>query len=302
MKKAFLLLSLALMGAVGMAQNQNVVEAESETYSFSVGNIKNKVKLSDVDMNIPQTKTVNDKTFCIIFANDRYQMEQPVPFAAHDGEVFKDYCVKTLGIPEKNIHYRANATKNNMEFEVDWLSNVLATHKGEAKGIVYYSGHGMPNESNLNSYLLPVDGYASRPESGYSLDKMYADLGSTDAASVTYFIDACFSGANRSGDMMEQNRGVAIKSKGGRLQGNSVVFSAAQGDETAYVYQDKSHGMFTYFLLKKLQDTKGNVSYGELSDFINDKVSRMSLVENSKSQTPLTTSSMSDWKKIKFNK
>jgi len=134
------------------------------------------------------------------------------------------------------------------------------------------------------------------------LDKMYADLGSTNAASVTYFIDACFSGANRSGDMMEQNRGVAIKSKGGQLQGNSVVFSAAQGDETAYVYQDKSHGMFTYFLLKKLQDTKGNVSYGELSDFINEKVTRMSLVENSKSQTPLTTSSMDDWKKMKFNK
>ena len=202
MKKAFLLLGLALMGAVGMAQS--VVEVESGTYSFSVGNIKDKVRLSDVDMNIPQTRTVNDMTFCIIFANEKYQMEQSVPFAAHDGEVFRDYCVKTLGIPEKNIHYRANATKNNMEFVVDWLANVLATHKGEAKGIVYYSGHGMPNESNLNSYLLPVDGYASRPESGYSLDKMYADLGSTDAASVTYFIDACFSGANRSGDMMEQ--------------------------------------------------------------------------------------------------
>jgi hypothetical protein len=299
MKKSILLLGLALMGAVGMAQT---VDVESDTYSFSVGNIKNKVRLSDVDQNIPQARTVNDKTFCVIFANEKYQLEQSVPFAAHDGEVFKEYCVKTLGIPEKNVHFRANATKNNMEFEVDWLKSVLATHKGEAKGIVYYSGHGMPSESTLNSYLLPVDGYASRPESGYSLDKMYADLGNTDAASVTYFIDACFSGANRSGDMMEQNRGVAIKSKGGQLKGNSVVFSAAQGDETAYAYQDKSHGMFTYFLLKKLQETKGNVSYGELSDFINEKVSRLSLVENSKSQTPLTTSTMGDWKKMKFNK
>ena len=299
MKKVFLILGLAFMGAVGMAQT---VDVESDTYSFSVGNIKNKVRLSDVDQNIPQARTVNDKTFCVIFANEKYQLEQSVPFAAHDGEVFKEYCVKTLGIPEKNVHFRANATKNNMEFEVDWLKSVLATHKGEAKGIVYYSGHGMPSESTLNSYLLPVDGYASRPESGYSLDKMYADLGNTDAASVTYFIDACFSGANRSGEMMEQNRGVAIKSKGGQLKGNSVVFSAAQGDETAYVYQDKSHGMFTYFLLKKLQETKGNVSYGELSDFITEKVSRMSLVENSKSQTPTTTSTMTDWKKEKFNK
>ena len=300
MKKAFLLLGLVLMGAVGMAQD--VVETESRTYSFSVGNIKNKVKLSDVDMNIPQTRAVNDMTFCIIFANEKYQMEQSVPFAAHDGEVFKDYCVKTLGIPEKNIHYRANATKNNMEFEVDWLANVLANKKGEAKGIVYYSGHGIPNESDFNSYLLPVDGYASRPESGYSLDKLYADLGNTDAALVTYFIDACFSGTNRRGEMMEQTKGVGVKSKSGRLQGNSVVFSAAQGDETAYVYQDKSHGMFTYFLLQKLQETKGNVSYGELSDFIKEKVVDKSLLENSKSQTPLTSSMMGDWKKMKFNK
>lgn len=300
MKKAFLVLGLVLMGAVGMAQN--VVETESRTYSFSVGNIKDKVRLSDVDMNIPQTRAVNDMTFCIIFANEKYQMEQSVPFAAHDGEVFKDYCVKTLGIPEKNIHYRANATKNNMEFEVDWLANVLANKKGEAKGIVYYSGHGIPNESDFNSYLLPVDGYASRPESGYSLDKLYADLGNTDAALVTYFIDACFSGTNRRGEMMEQTKGVGVKSKSGRLQGNSVVFSAAQGDETAYVYQDKSHGMFTYFLLQKLQETKGNVSYGELSDFIKEKVVYESLLENSKSQTPLTSSMMGDWKKMKFNK
>ena len=300
MKKAFLLLGLVLMGAVGMAQD--VVETESGTYSFSVGNIKDKVRLSDVDLNIPQTRAVNDMTFCIIFANEKYQMEQSVPFAAHDGEVFKDYCVKTLGIPEKNIHYRANATKNNMEFEVDWLANVLANKKGEAKGIVYYSGHGIPNESDFNSYLLPVDGYASRPESGYSLDKLYADLGNTDAALVTYFIDACFSGTNRRGEMMEQTKGVGLKSKSGRLQGNSVVFSAAQGDETAYVYQDKSHGMFTYFLLQKLQETKGNVSYGELSDFIKEKVLDKSLLENSKSQTPLTTSMMGDWKKMKFNK
>ena len=123
MKKEFLLLSLALMGVMGMAQN--VVEAESGTYSFSVGNIKDKVRLSDVDMNIPQTRAVNDMTFCIIFANEKYQMEQSVPFAAHDGEVFKDYCVKTLGIPEKNIHYRANATKNNMEFEVEYSDDLI---------------------------------------------------------------------------------------------------------------------------------------------------------------------------------
>ena len=303
MKKAVLFISLALLGAAGMAQNQSVVEVESkDTYSFSVGKIKDKVRLSDVDMDIPQTKIVNDNTFVIIFANENYQKEQKVPYAKHDGEVFKEYCVKTLGIPERNIRFQTNATLNNMKHEVEWLKNTLASLKGDGKGIVYYSGHGMPNEATMNSYLLPVDGYSTDPRSGYSLDEIYASLGDADAASVTYFIDACFSGANRSGVMMEQNRGVAVKSKAGVMKGNTVVFSAAQGDETAYVYQDKSHGMFTYFLLKKLQDSKGNVNYGELDEYISDKVSRLSLVENSKKQTPLTSSTMNDWKKMKFNK
>lgn len=302
MKHASLLIGLALASSVAFAQT---VDIESESFSFSIGsrNTSGAVRQSDVDINIPQTKTVNDKTFVVIFSNEKYQNEQQVAFAVHDGETFKQYCIQTLGIPERNIRMVANATLNNMKHEVQWLKNTFVSYKGEAKGIVYYSGHGIPDESSHNAYLLPVDGYSSDPESGYSLDKMYADLGNNDAESVTYFIDACFSGANRNGQMLAESRGVAIKSKAGALRGNSIAFSAAQGDETAYVYQDKSHGMFTYFLLKKLQESKGDVNYGELADFINDKVTKMSMVENSKMQTPSTTASnalIDSWRKMKI--
>lgn len=302
MKKTFLLMALALLGAMGYAQT---IEIESGTYSFSIGtaNTANKVRQSDVDVDIPQAKTSNENTFVVICANENYQKEEQVPFAIHDGEVFMEYCIKTLGIPERNIRFEKNATLNNMKHEVTWLKNTLLAFKGEGRGIVYYSGHGMPDDNSKNAYLLPVDGYATDPESGYSLDAIYADLGGVKAESVTYFIDACFSGANRNGNMLAESRGVAVKSKAGSLKGNSVAFSAAQGDETAYVYSDKSHGMFTYFLLKKLQETKGNVNYGELADYINDKVAKMSLVENSKGQTPTATASdalLGNWRKLKI--
>lgn len=302
MKKPFLLVLSLMLALAGMAQT---IDLESEEFSFSIGTTTkaNEVRKSDVDVNIPQTKTVNDKTFVVIFANENYQKEQSVPFALHDGEVFRQYCVQTLGIPEKNIRMERNATLNNMKHEVLWLKNTLVAFKGEAKGIVYYSGHGIPDEASRNAYLLPVDGYANDPESGYSLDKLYADLGTVSAESVTYFIDACFSGANRNGVMMAESRGAAVKSKSGQLRGNAVVFSAAQGDETAYIYEDKSHGMFTYFLLKKLQETKGDVNYGDLADFINDKVTKMSMVENSKMQTPVANASTAladTWRKCKL--
>ena len=292
-----------VLGAVfGFAQT---IDLETETLSFRIGvaNTLNEVRQSDVDVDIPVTKTVNDKTFVVIFANEDYQKEENVPFAIHDGEIFKEYCVSTLGIPEKNIRIEKNATLNNMKHEIMWLKNTMLAFKGEAKGLVYYSGHGIPNEASRGAYLLPVDGYATDPESGYSLDKLYSDLGNVEARSVTYFIDACFSGANRNGQMLAESRGAAIKSKTGVLKGNAVAFSAAQGDETAYVYQDKSHGMFTYFLLKKLQESKGDVNYGDLADFINDKVTKMSLVENSKRQTPAANAStalMDSWRKCKL--
>jgi hypothetical protein len=70
--------------------------------------------------------------------------------------------------------------------------------------------------------------------------------------------------------MMAAARGIAIRAKPGAPQGNMVVFSAAQGDETAYPNHEKGHGMFTYFLLKKLQETKGDVTLSELGEIVSD--------------------------------
>lgn len=57
---------------------------------------------SDVDINIPITNVANDKSFAVIIANENYRREASVPFAINDGQTFKEYCVKTLGIPEYN--------------------------------------------------------------------------------------------------------------------------------------------------------------------------------------------------------
>lgn len=49
---------------------------------------------------------------------------------------------------------------------------------------------------------------------------------------------------------------------------------------------EKKHGFFTYFLLKKLKETKGYITYGELSDFLTKEVAIESLRINSKEQDP----------------
>lgn len=260
---------------------------------------------SDIDKNIPEAINSNSNTFAIVIANETYSKEANVPYAVNDGNIFKEYCRNCLGIPEKNIHLITNATLNDIRHEVKWIQDVAEVYKGDAKIIFYYAGHGIPDEKSKNAYLLPTDGYGSDVATGYSLENLYKTFGSLPSKSITVFLDACFSGAKRDGNMLASARGVAIKVKQTIPVGNMVVFTAAQGDETAYPYKEEEHGLFTYYLLKKLQETKGNATLGELSDYIKEQVERQSIVTNGKLQSPsiMATSSIgNEWKNWTLNK
>lgn len=258
--------------------------------------------VSDVDENIPVSKTKNPNTFVLIIANEHYQQVASVPFALNDGNIFKEYCVKTLGISEKHIHYIPDATINHIKAQVNWLSNITETWD-DPQVIVYYAGHGIPDEASKSAYLLPVDGSAKDVSTGYKLDDLYSTLGNMPASRITVFMDACFSGSKREDGMLASARGVALKAKSGVPRGKMVVFSAAQGDETAYPYRDQQHGMFTYHLLKKLQETSGDVTLQELGNYIIREVKKRSLEENDKKQTPCVTPSASvetEWQSWKL--
>lgn len=284
--------------------NNNIIIKEKEI------NTKNQdIKIasisSDIDKNIPEAINSNSNTFAIVIANETYNKEANVPYAVNDGNIFKEYCRNCLGIPEKNIHLITNATLNDIRHEIKWIQDVAEVYKGDAKIIFYYAGHGIPDEKSKNAYLLPTDGYGSDVATGYSLENLYKTFGSLPSKSITVFLDACFSGAKRDGNMLASARGVAIKVKQTIPVGNMVVFTAAQGDETAYPYKEEEHGLFTYYLLKKLQETKGNATLGELSDYIKEQVERQSIVTNGKLQSPsiMATSSIgNEWKNWTLNK
>ena len=240
---------------------------------------------SEVDVNIPVSTKKAENTYALIIANENYEFVDNVDYALHDGEIFKEYCIKTLGIPERQVLFAKNATAGMMNGEIDKLVK-LANIDAGANIIVYYCGHGIPDENTNEAYLIPVDGKGANIVTCYSLNKLYTTLSATNAANITYFLDACFTGANREGSMLVAARGVAREAKKEVLSGNTVVFAAASQDETAMAYTEKTHGMFTYFLLKKLQDTKGDVTYGELAEYIKKNVQKESLLVNDKAQSP----------------
>lgn len=278
---------------VSIDDDMQDVGQEKDIVSVSPNNreVQNNISISDVDVNIPVSRRNQNNTFALIIANENYKRESNVPYAINDGSVFRKYCLETIGIPQSNVHYIEDATLNDIRAELNWIRKVSEVYGGDASLIIYYAGHGIPDERTKESYILPVDAYGSDITTAYSLQTLYSTLSEFPTKSTVVFLDACFSGSQRSGEMLDSSRGVAIKAKPNTPIGNMVVFSASTGDETAFPYTDQSHGMFTYFLLKKLQETGGLVSLGELADYIKTNVSRKAIVENLKSQTPTIVTS-----------
>ncbi|MBO8439336.1 MAG: SEL1-like repeat protein [bacterium] len=258
----------------------------------------------NVDANVPQARTRNRNTFAVIIANENYKRLDSVPYAKRDGQMFAEYCEKTLGMPKKNIREYNDATYGDMLTAISDIKSIAAAYRGELNVLFYYAGHGAPMEGTQEAYLLPVDSYGAHSGAALSLDDLYSELGKMGARTTTVFLDACFSGASREGGMLASARGVAVKPKEeAPTAGNVVVLSAASGEETALPYEEMKHGMFTYYLLKKLKESKGDVTLGELSDYVIQNVRQRSAVVNRKSQTPtvLTSGAVAEtWRSIKL--
>ena len=260
---------------------------------------------SEVDKDIPQANKENENTFAFIVANENYP-DAPVPYALNDGRMFATYCEKALGIPKKNINQYEDATYGSIISMVDKMKSIAKAYEGDATVVVYYAGHGFPDEKQSTAYLLPVDGSGSEiTTTGYSLSHLYDELSKMPLKDAVVFLDACFSGAKREDDMLALSRGVAIKVKSEQPKGNLLVFSASQGDETAHQMEEKHHGLFTYFLLKGLQQLKGSANLGDLTDYVTKNVKRQSVVINNKKQTPTVIPSLtisSTWRGIQLSK
>ncbi|MBR1547070.1 MAG: leucine-rich repeat protein [Prevotella sp.] len=262
---------------------------------------------SVIDTIIPVANEARYDIYALIIGNQNYRFAANVPYAIHDARIFADYCKKTLGVPVEQIHVAEDATKQMiMEEELgDWVSNI--PYRENKKLIVYYAGHGVPDIKNKNkAYILPTDVRGTNPQRGIALDDFYNKLGELAFAQTSVFIDACFSGVTRNNEgVTEGLRGVEIEAEEATFNdGNIVVFSAAQGNETAQGFPEEGHGLFTYYLLKEMQSTRGFVKFGDLSDRITSNVSRQAgQLKLHKKQTPKTLFSeklSENWRDLNF--
>lgn len=236
-----------------------------------------------VDKNIPANPVKNSKKYALIIGNEDYQKyqqtlnsESNVEFARNDAKTFSEYASKTLGIPDDNIITILDATSATMNQKIELICKRIKVSGNESELIFFYAGHGLPDEITKVPYIIPVDVSGSNLSSAIKLEDVYRKFTETGIAKITVFLDACFSGGARNQSLLA-TRGIKIKPNESYINGNLVVFAATSGEQSAHPYPQQQHGLFTYYLLKKLQESAGKLTYKELADYLKYNVNNEAL-------------------------
>lgn len=244
-----------------------------------------------VDFNIPHIEeNINSKTYALIIADEEYTAPLPnCDFATNDGDVLHQYFVHTLGIPTRHVKVLHNAGRQEIYNEgIHWLKDIIKAQSGDVHIIIYYAGHGVSNQK-WAPYLMPsgVDVSkirAFRSKTGtlpedivlkggdaekilsqcISFDTLTGWFNRVEALSYTFIIDASFDGIQRSGKPFFTIKKESKRYRTPRVRSDIVVFMAADGDKTAYSFIDQHHGFFTYYILKELKYTRGEITFQDL--------------------------------------
>lgn len=279
-------LSVSLEKTLAQTQTLQIAGKGVEKVEITEASLK-----SDIERNIPNIGKSYPNRYALIIGNEEYtkfqrglQTESNVSFARNDARVVKEYFERALGVPSSNIDMRLDATAGEMAQAIDRLKRIIKNTNGQAEILVYYAGHGLPAE-NKEPYLIPVDVTGANVTTGIKLEDLYSALTEFPSKRVTVILDACFSGGAR-GESLIAMRGVKITPNQHRIKGNLFVFAASSGDQESLPYQQQAHGIFTYYFLKKLQQTQGLLTYSDMARYLREEVSLQSVLINNKEQNP----------------
>ncbi|MEK7858925.1 MAG: caspase family protein [Elusimicrobiota bacterium] len=215
----------------------------------------------------------NAANYAVVVGVENYANVGVAEFAKRDAEAMKAH-LRALGYPGQNIALLtdAQATGNKLKSYIEsWLPRNV---KPESKVFVYFAGHGAPDTESKQAYLLLWDGdpqYIS--DTGYPLKRLYEKLNALNVKEVVLALDSGFSGAGGRSVLAKGARPLVGKIDAATSElGKLTVLTAAGSDEIAGSEAVQGHGLFTYYLLKSLNEGAGNETLGKSYASLNPKV------------------------------
>lgn len=255
-----------------------------QNFESSLQEISFDVLAIDLTDDPRRTGINNADAVAVVIGITKYQNPgiPAVEFAANDARIMREYLIKTLGFNPNNI-----LPKNPDELITagsfkTLIKNILPTyiHEGASDVFFYYAGHGAPNTTTKEAFLVPYDCDPNfvTADNAYKLNELYFDLISLDAQHVTVVIDACFSGQTGDGSAIVRNISpVGIKVKDASMAASNMTrFASSQISQVSNWYPEKKHGLFTYFFLKGLRgaadlDNDRRITEGEMREYLTNE-------------------------------
>ncbi len=277
----------------------------AETKSFLLDDFKDSLSLGESIQVKPFPKN-----WGLIIGIENYANLPSVDYVHKDALIMKKYFMKVLGIPEENIIFLidSDATKSRLE---EFIRQYIPSNiEINSNLYVYFAGHGAPDVTMGEPYLVPYDGDTRFLEqTGYQLKQLYIDLDSLNIKRSYVFLDACFSGvASRSAEMLTQDASAdMIHAKNVNLKSNKIVsISASSQGQINIAYHEKKHGLFTYYLAKALSGEADSnqdnwVTVIEVFNYVNKNVTRVSR-RNGYKQAPLISPPLRHLKNISITR
>jgi len=215
---------------------------------------------------------------------------KPLKFATSDAKAMREYLTKVGGLRRDSIHLLTDdqATSNGIRRELGWLRRNAG---GKTQVFIYYSGHGVADAKHT-PYLLPYDGEPQAVEdTGFAISTLKEEVNKFTAERVLIALDACYTGVGRSVSA-EGMRPLVVMVDPDNTPTKAVVVNSSGEREASWDYDEKQHGLFTYFLLKGMRgaapdrNTDGFVDAEELYEYLREEVPPVALRIRQAPQTP----------------
>jgi uncharacterized caspase-like protein len=228
------------------------------------------ISISDVDTPPAFNLEPQENTYAVVIGIERYRNLSKSDFSKSDAVVVKDY-LRVFGLQERNIELLTDerATRSDIEKSIEaWLPNRA---KKNSVVIIYYSGHGAPDPTSGEAYIVPYDGdpnYLS--VTAYPLNRLYERLAKLQAREVIIILDSCFSGAGGRSVLAKGARPLVMLTATATPPSNMAVLTATEGTQISASSPEKKHGIFTYHFLKALRAGLKNLA--EIYEYIKPQV------------------------------
>ncbi len=232
--------------------------------------------------------------YAIVIGVERYSATLPTPTGARaDARRFSELARSSLGVAADHVQtlFDEQATKASIERA---LASALLSVPAGGRIYFYFSGHGAPDASGGTPYIVPTDGDPQFLDAtAIPMKEVLAKLGQSKAREVLAVVDSCFSGAGGRSVLPPGARPI-VRVKEETAPAQLALFSASSGSEISGPTPSGDGGLFTQYVLQGLgtgaadMNGDGQVSLGELSQWVGPRVSREAKKAN-RDQNPSLT-------------